>query len=234
VLLRAVGPTLAGYGVAGTMADPQIALTTLSGTPLASNNDWGNDTTIALAASGVGAFSLLANSKDAALIVTLPAGAYTATVSGVSSTTGIALVELYDLDQTSAARLINLSARGIVGLDAQAMIAGFVVKGAAPRNVLVRAIGPTLGGYGVPGTLPDPQLSLHLLGGPELVANDNWNATNGTAIAAAASAVGAFSLTAATKDAALLSALNEGQYTPVVTDHTNATGLALVEVYEAP
>ena len=235
VLLRAVGPSLASLGVPGALADPQLELTTLAGTSLALNDDWSSTdgAAISAAAGSVGAFALPSGSKDAALIVTLPAGAYTALVRGVSSATGIALVEVYDLDRGAAARLINLSARGFVGTDAQAMIAGFVVVGSAPRNVLVRANGPGLAQY-VTGTIPDPKLSLTTLSGTQLASNDNWGDTNGAAIAAAAAQVGAFAWTSGSKDAAILTSLPEGQYTPKVTDGTGATGLALVELYEVP
>jgi len=236
VLIRAVGPKLGAYGVPGVLADPKLELTTLQGTSLAANDDWGSSdaAAIAAAASAAGAFALDGGSKDAALIATLPAGSYTAIAKGVSDTTGIALVEVYDLDRPAAARLLNLSARARVGSDAQALIAGFTVVGTAPRSVLVRAIGPTLGGLGVAGVLPDPQLTLQVLGGPVVASNDNWDATNGAAITAAAQQIGAFALNAGTRDAALLSSLSEGQYTPVVTDRTGQAGIALVEVYEAP
>ena len=230
VLVRAVGPGLAQY-LSGTLADPRLELTTLGGTVLAANDDWGTADAAAIAA-GPGA-PLAPGSKDAALIVTLPAGAYTALVRGVNDTTGIALVELYDLDRNSAARLINLSTRAQVGTGGSALIAGFVVVGSSPRNVLIRALGPTLSQW-LTGTLPDPQLNLTTISGTPLATNDNWDATNGAAIAAAAVATGAYPLAAGTRDAALLAALPEGQYTPQITDRTGTTGLALVEVYEAP
>ena len=235
VLIRAVGPKLTASGVPGVLADPKIDLTTLQGTLLVANDNWGSTDAagIAAAASAAGAFPLDTGSKDAALIVTLPTGAYTAIVRGVNDTTGIALVELYDLDRPAAARLLNLSGRAWVGTDAQSLIAGFTVVGLS-RHVLVRAIGPTLSTKGVPSPLADPRMDLYVLGGPVTASNDNWDATNGPAIAAAAQQTGAFALNAGTRDAALLTSLNEGMYTPVITDRTGQTGIALVEVYEAP
>ena len=238
VLVRAVGPSLTTVGLTDTsilLANPKLQLTKLDGTPLAANDDWGNDAAIAAAGSAAGAFPLLSGSHDSALIVTLPPGLYTALVQGVSDTTGIALVELYDLDQPAASRLINLSTRAQVGTGAQAMFAGFVVSGAAPRQLLIRAIGPTLLNLGLTsGTLPDPQLTLTKLDGTPLATNDNWDATNGVAIAAAAQQAGAFTLAAGAKDSALLTSLTTGLYTPIITDRTGTTGLALVEVYEVP
>ena len=244
VLIRAVGPALTGLdpvnlAPAVVLADPVLQLTRSDGTPLLSNDDWGGDPAIAAAAAGAGAFALPAGSKDAAMIVTLPPGAYTALVTGKNESSGVALVEVYDLDTSLASRLINISTRAQVRTGAQSLIAGFVVAGSAPRNVLMRAVGPTLTALdpvSLPAgaVLPDPQLELHIPGGLVLSSNDDWNSTNGAAIGAAAQAVGAFSLGPASKDSALLASLSSGSYTPVITDKTGTTGIALVEVYEAP
>jgi hypothetical protein len=97
VLLRASGPALARYGVQGTLADPKVALYTGNGTLLATNDDWQGDTEIADIARAVGAFGWSnRDSKDAALLITLPPGAYTAQVSGADGGTGVAIVEVYD------------------------------------------------------------------------------------------------------------------------------------------
>jgi hypothetical protein len=96
VLIRGIGPTLARYGVSGVLANPQLQVFQ-GNTLLAQNDDWGGDTTLATVAAQVNAFALDANSKDAALLLTLPPGAYTAQVSGVGNTTGVALVEIYEV-----------------------------------------------------------------------------------------------------------------------------------------
>jgi len=244
VLIRAVGPTLTSIDPVNlpqgvVLADPALVLTTAAGTALASNDDWGNDPAVAAAAAGVGAFALPAASKDAALIITLPPGAYTALVTGKNATSGVALVEVYDLDTSAASRLVNISTRAQVSPGAQSLIGGFVVAGSAPRNVLIRAVGPALTSID-PANLPqgvvlaDPQLDLFVPGGQDLMSNDDWDSDNGAAIAAAASAVGAFSLGPGSKDSALLAGLSPGSYTPVITGRGGAAGIALVEIYEAP
>ncbi|MBI4622822.1 MAG: hypothetical protein HY736_06300, partial [Verrucomicrobia bacterium] len=99
LLIRAVGPGLAQFGVGGTLADPQLAVIPLGKTfTVASNDNWGGNATLTAAFAAAGAFALPAASKDAALVVRLPPGGYTVTVSGVADTTGRALVEIYDLD----------------------------------------------------------------------------------------------------------------------------------------
>ncbi len=98
VLIRAVGPGLAQFGVGGVLADPQLSLYPAgSSTAITTNNDWAGTLELSTAFTQVGAFGLSATSKDAALLVTLPAGAYTAEVSGVANTTGVALVEVYEV-----------------------------------------------------------------------------------------------------------------------------------------
>jgi len=97
LLVRAVGPTLTGLGVGGALADPMLALFRGS-TLLASSDNWSSGpggAEVATVSSTVGAFALPTGSRDAAVVTTLPAGAYTAIVSGGGSGTGTALVELY-------------------------------------------------------------------------------------------------------------------------------------------
>lgn len=238
VLIRAVGPTLgaAPFNLSGVLADPQLQLTTLSGAVIASNDDWGNspDAAAIAAASHAMAFDLVAGSKDSAMIVTLPAGGYTAIVQGANSTTGIALIEVYDLDTTSAARLTNVSTRALVGPGDQQMIAGFVVHGATPLKLLVRGVGPWLAPY-VSGALADPQLTIKTLSGTSLVSDDNWEDNGGgPAIIAADSATGAFALASGSKDAAIVTSLSDGLYTPALVGANGTSGVGLVEVYEVP
>ena len=116
------------------------------------------------------------------------------------------------------------------------LIAGFVVQGTAPKQLLIRGVGPALAQFGVTGALSDPQLALFQQGvAGTLQQNDNWSsAANATQIAAAASAVGAFALPPNSKDAALLVTLPPGAYSAQVSGVGNAAGVALVEIYEIP
>jgi hypothetical protein len=99
VLVRGVGPGLAPFNVPGALVDPQLHI--FRGPQLITeNNDWSGDANAgAVIATGqaVGAFALPAGSKDAALLITLPPGAYTAQISGVNGSTGVALVEVYEV-----------------------------------------------------------------------------------------------------------------------------------------
>jgi subtilisin family serine protease/outer membrane protein assembly factor BamB len=227
ILLRAIGPTLADFGVAAPLTDPRLQL--LSGTSmLAENDNWLGASALATAFTQVGAFPLAPTSPDSALLRPLSPGGYTAQVSG-SGSAGIALAELYEIADTGSARLANVSARSQVNTGADVLIAGFTVSGNAPKRILVRAIGPSLSGLGVAGALTDPRLTV-FQGAATLDENDNWSGR--PALTEAFRAVGAFPLSAASRDAALLITLAPGSYTAQVSGVNGTTGVALVEVYE--
>jgi hypothetical protein len=244
VLLRNVGPTLAALGVTGALADPVLTLKrydAASGAYLdvAANDNWGTNTpllTLTSTTASLGAFALATGSGDSALLVDLPPGQYSASAGGANNGTGIALLELYDADPAAAstARLNNIATRGFVGTGANIMIAGFVVSGEGAKTILVRAIGPTLAAFGLTGLLADPQLAIYR-GTESILANDDWSTgPAATATASVATQVGAFALPSGSKDAAFVVTLPAGAYTVQVSGVNNTTGLALVEIYEAP
>ncbi len=239
LLIRGAGPALAAFGVTGVLADPALKLY-LGSTVIAANDNWSGDAQVAAASSAVGAFAFTsAAGKDAALYrpgFTL--GAYTVQLTGpdTDAPTGTALAEIYDATPPSVftaytSRLINVAARSVVGAGGDRLIAGFVIAGSAPKTVLVRAIGPSLAGFGVAGALADPKLELYS-GTEKLYGNDDW--TGAASLAVTAARVGAFMLSASSKDALLVVTLEPGAYTAQVSGVGDATGVALVEVYEVP
>jgi hypothetical protein len=180
--------------------------------------------------SAAGAFALPAGSADAALLRAVPAGPYTMQIAGTA--TGIALAELYDTDAAGRSRLVNVSARAQVGTGAGILIAGFTISGNVPRRVLIRGVGPGLAPFGVTGALANPALAIYR-GSAVVADNDDWG--GGDTLATAFRAVGAFALpSASSRDSALLVTLNPGSYTAQLTGVNNTTGVALIEVYEAP
>jgi hypothetical protein len=243
ILLRAAGPALGAFGVPDFLVAPVLTLFDAAGRSMASNAGWSlnaNANDIAAAARQVGAFALAAGSADAAMLITLAPGAYTAQVTGQGGATGIALVEAYDTEPAGreGSRFINLSTRGRVGADGNRMIAGFVLSGAASRRVLIRAVGPALAGFGLTGVLAEPKIELYAQRGGNSELRQTAGAwslqPNADEIRSAAFLAGAFALPEDSRDAALVADLLPGAYTVQVSGVNNATGLAIVEVYDLP
>lgn len=235
LLVRGIGPTLEMFGVPGALVDPVLSLNT-GANVIGSNDDWGsgpNVTQITAMARTVGAFPLPADSRDAALLPTVSGGANTVQLSGKGGAAGVALVELYDGDLNTATRLVNVSARTVVGIGSDALVIGFVITGNGPQRVLVRAVGPTLSEFGVAEVLNDPRLQLFRQGiAAAIDQNNDWGGT--AALSADFRATGAFGLPAGSRDAALAVTLEPGAYTAQISGVNDTTGTALVEVYQIP
>ena len=234
LVIRAAGPSLGAFGVPGTLDDPKLELFAGS-TKTSENDNWGGSPQLTAALAAVGAFAYTGPaSKDAATTASITTRDNSVRVSAVGSGTGKVIAEIYDATPTASfttatPRLINVSVRKHLG---SGLTMGFVVGGATPAKVLVRGIGPTLGTFGVPGTVVDPQLTLFNSSSVKIGENNDWAGT--AELTAAFASVGAFALPATSKDAALLVTLAPGNYTAQVTGVNGTTGVALVEVYEVP
>ncbi|MFZ9745958.1 MAG: DUF1800 family protein [Opitutaceae bacterium] len=240
VLIRAVGPTLAAFGVTGSIANPVLTVFDADGKAVAANDDWSNPAAgqAALVATfaQVGAFPLAAGGRDSALVTTLQPGSYTAQVANATGVTGETLVEVYQIGE-SGAKLVNLSTRLQVTATSSPIIGFVVAPGAGTRRLLIRNAGPALGAFGLTGTLPDPTLRLTDATGRLLASNDNWSvpanpeAADAGLLAAAFGVAGAFAFPAASNDAAVLIDLGPGNY-GIQVGSNSGSGLAIVEVYD--
>ncbi len=232
IMIRAIGPSLAGGNapVQRPLVDPVVELRDGLGTLIARNDNW-RTTEIGGAIGGdqagdiEGSTIAPTSEAESAFIATLDPGAYTAIVRGAAGGTGIALVEMYDLDPTSPARLANISTRGRVGTDDDVMIGGIILGGTGLSEVLLRAIGPSLSTAGVSGELLDPILELHDGNGALIVTNDDWKDIQREEIEATTLAP------SNDKEAAILTALGPGNYTAIVKGVNDTTGIAVVEAY---
>jgi PKD repeat protein len=223
VLIRARGPSLAvaPFNVPGTLSDPFLTLYS-GATPIDTNDDFAQHAN----AAQIPADWTPANAKEAAIVTTLNPGAYTAIVNGVGSTSGVAIVEVFEIDQPGTP-LINIATRGPVYTGDNVMIAGLIIQGDAPKTVLITARGPSMAGppHNVPGTLSDPVLTLYS-GQTPIASNDDWGgASNASQIQ---TAIGA---PTNPKESAILITLQPGAYTAIVNGANNATGLGIVEVF---
>ena len=234
LLARAVGPTLANFGVASPLADPSLEILSRLSLPVAANNDWANSAPLATLATQVGAFALTPGSRDAAVQATLVPGTYTAVVGGGTTSPGAALIEIYDADfsPTVTSRITNLSTRGQIGVG-ETLIAGFAVTGDVRKKVLIRAVGPTLAGFGLTGLLADPRIEV-LAGGAVIANNNDWTESASVGqVVATSPVVGAFPLDPNSRDAALVLQLAPGSYTVQVSGAGSSTGTVLLEIYDA-
>jgi hypothetical protein len=173
--------------------------------------------------------------RESAIIADLPAGNYTAVVRGVNNTTGVALVEVYDLSPETDSTLHNISTRSFVQTGDNVMIGGFIVAGTESKRVIVRAIGPELTQYGVPDALLNPTLELHDHTGALIASNDNWQHTIIGGIITSDQLSDIRSSGHAPRDAresAIVAELPAGNYTAIVRGVNDTTGVALVELYD--
>jgi plastocyanin len=229
VLLRAIGPSLANFGITDPLADPVLELHAQDGMLITSNDNWKSDPQQMMDIEATGLAP--GNDLESAIVTTLDPGLYTAVVTGKNGGTGVGLVEAYDLDQSVSSQLGNLSTRGFVDIGNNVMIGGFILgpDGNLDANVLVRAIGPSLTNFGVTDALADPVLELHDANGTVLMSDDNWKDNNQQAAIEATGLQPTNDL-----ESAILMTLPPGGYTAVVSGKGGLTGVALVEVYRLP
>lgn len=232
LLLRAVGPGLAPFGVANYMVDPELRLFHTP-TQEMTNDSWGENINLADLQRRLGAFDLAENSRDAAVLIPLAPGSYTAHARGRNGTTGEVLLEMYDAAEITegAPAIVNVSLRGQVAQNGL-IIGGFVISPGAPKRIVLRAIGPSLAQFNVPGALGNPRVRLYS-GSNVILQNDDWtNGNNATDAENAFQLVGAFPISRTSKDAAIIASLPPGAYTAHVDDPTGGSGIVLMEIYD--
>jgi Putative Ig domain len=225
VLIRGMGPTLTSFGVPNALQDPILELHDGTGAVVIGNDDWKIPQETAIAATGLAP----GNDHESAILLTLQPGPYTVIESGKNGTSGVGLVEVYDLDTAANAHLSNISTRGFVQTGANVMIGGFIVSGASGSvNLVVRALGPSLAQFGVPNPLADPGLGLYDGNGTLMMSNDNWKDSQQAAI------YNSGLQPPNDLDSAILVTLPTGNYTAIVSGKNGGTGVGLVEVYRLP
>jgi hypothetical protein len=272
VLIRGRGPSMSGapFNLMGTLMNPALKL--FSGAmAIAQNDDW--QTTDALCVSPASSCGNAAQitatgkdpcipnpgqtmappncSKESAILVTLPPGAYSAILSGVNSTTGIGLIEVFEVNAVDVPKLSNLSTRASVGTGTSKTIGGFIIGGTVPKTVLIRGRGPSMSGapFNLTGTLMNPTFKLYS-GAAVIAQNDNWQTTDPLCVSPASSCGNAAQIAATGKDpcqpnpgqsvappncsneSAILVTLPPGSYSAIMNGVNNTTGIGLVEVFD--
>ncbi len=242
VIIRAIGPELGAppYNIPNALANPTLELHNAAGALIGSNDDWqhtiiGGVITTGQVAAIQASGHAPADPSESAIIAELPPGNYTAIVRGVNNTSGVGLVEVYDLGADAASILGNISTRSFVQTGDNVMIGGFIVQGTGAKRVIIRAIGPELTQFGVPDALANPRLELHNGTGALIGSNDDWQHTiiGGVITTGQVAAIQASGHAPADpSESAIIAELRPGNYTAIVRGVNNTTGVALVEVYD--
>jgi hypothetical protein len=225
VAIRGIGPSLANFGLSDVLADPTIELRDETGSLVAQNDNWHDNSAQAaqLKALGLGP----PHPNESALVATLEPGAYTALLAGKDQTSGIALVELYDADAAAPSRLANISTRGFVTGGDNVMIAGFILGSGYSTSVGVRGMGPSLTQFGLSNVLKDPTLELRDSNGSILRANDNWQDDPYSAAQLSANGLAPQD----SQESGIFATLAPGAFTAILAGKDGGIGLGLVEVY---
>lgn len=221
VIIRGLGPSLAQY-FEGTLVNPTLELRQ-GDTLLALNDNWQDTQADEIQATGIPP----TETAESAIVMSLAPGAYTAVLRGKDNTTGIGLVEVYDLDQAANSQLANISTRGFVGSGDSPMIGGVIVgpSDAGSTYIVVRALGPSLASRNINNPLQDPTLDVVDANGTSIRLNDNWRDSQ------AADIEGVGLQPTDNREATLIVALAPGNYTAIVRGSSDTTGVGLVEVY---
>jgi len=223
VVVRGLGPSLTQSGVSGVLADPTLQLVDGSGKTIFINDNWKETQPAGIEATGLAP----PNDLESAIRIAVQPGKYTAILSGKNNTTGIGLVEVYDIEQNVLSALTNASTRGFVGTDQNVMIGGFITEGGnGSTEVVVRGLGPTLTQFGVSGALADSELDLVDSYGNIVQRNNNWKDTQQAEIQATGKAP------PNELEAAILTTVAPGNYTVILSGNGGGTGIGLVDIYK--
>ncbi|MEY2490806.1 MAG: hypothetical protein QOC70_2748 [Verrucomicrobiota bacterium] len=225
VLLRGIGPSLAAFGITNVLANPTLDLRRPDGTRILANDNWRDTQEAEIMATGLPP----TNNLEAAIVETLDPGSYTVILRGMGMTTGVGLVEVYDLNQGVSSKLANLSTRALVDTGDNIVIAGFTLGGnTGSSRIVVRGIGPSLTALGVSNALANPKLELRDSNGALLIANNDWQ--DNQAQAAELSAAGLAPTNQLESGIAIT--LPPSPYTALLAGVNNGTGVGVVEVYD--
>ena len=229
IIVRAIGPSLAPFGIADALANPTLEIHDATGATIATNDDWQTTQVGGLITGDQSAeisASQLAPSNDleSAIIANLAPGSYTAVVRGLGNTTGTGVVDAYDISAASPARLANIATRGLIQPGDKLMIAGFIVQN-GPVRAVIRAIGPSLLAFGITNALADTTLQLRDQNGLIVLENDDWKTDQQQELENTG--------LQPTNDleAAIVVTIQPGQYTAQVRGKNETTGIGVVQVY---
>ena len=225
VIIRGIGPSMTSGGmpVPGRLENPFLQLYNSAGVQVFSNDNWRDSQEQQVKDTGLAP----THNLESAIVATLATGNYTAVLRGAQNTTGIGLVEIYDLDSSSGSDLANLSGRALVGRNDHVLIAGVITRGDSQRRVAFRAIGPSMRNQGVPNPLSNPILELRDGDGVLIMSNDDWrDAPNANEIESSGLRP------PDDLESVILQELAPGNYTSIVRGVDGGEGIGLAETFK--
>jgi len=229
IIVRAIGPSLAPFGITDALANPTLEIRDANNATIARNDNWRttqiggiitSDQAQEIASSG----ATPTNDFESAIIANLAPGSYTAVVAGSGRTVGTGVVDAYDLSAASPARLANVATRGLIQPNDKLMIAGFIIQN-GPVRAVVRAVGPSLTAFGINNALPDTTLQIKTPDGATVIENDDWQTTQKAELEQTTLQP------SHPLEAAVVVTLQPGQYTAQVRGKPETTGIGVVQVY---
>jgi hypothetical protein len=224
VAVRGMGPVLARSGINDFLADPVLELRNSSGALLRENDNWKDSQRSEIEGTDIEP----SDDREAVIVMTLNPGAYTALLTGKNETTGLALVEVYDLDAAAGSQLGNISTRGFVRTDADVMIGGFILgNNSAQAKIAVRGRGPSLRESGLSPVLEDPTLEIRNSNGALVIANDDWESDSASAAELTANGLAPTH----PKESGIFTTLPPGDFTAILAGKNGGIGIGLVEIY---
>jgi hypothetical protein len=225
VVVRVLGPSLARLGIKDVLANPTLEIRDARGSVVASNDGWRVAQGSLFVEGGHYHAFQPGNELEPAVIVNLPAGAYTAIVRGKSNTQGIALIEIYDVSRGNGSKLSHINTRAMVGGADNVLVSRVTVAGNNPLKIVARVLGPSLTRSGVPNPLVNPRMNFYNANGTLLHTSSNWmeNPVQANQLRTSGYAP------TDPREPALMMTLPAGVYTAVVTGENNTTGVALFD-----
>jgi hypothetical protein len=225
VLVRTLGPSLSAFGIPNPLLDTIVELRGPAGFSAVINDNWRDSQEGSISATGLAP----TNDLESAIDATLTPGNYTAVLRGKNDTSGVGVIEVYDISQPIPAKLANISTRAFVGGGSDLVIAGFTLgNNGGDGKVVIRGLGPSLSAFGVSPVLADPTLELRDPSGTLLFSDNDWQDN----LAQAAELTAAGLAPNDPKEAALAVTLPAGVYTALLSGLNNGTGIGIVEVYD--
>ncbi|HKP02321.1 MAG TPA: hypothetical protein VJU77_03080 [Chthoniobacterales bacterium] len=228
VLIRAIGPSLSQFGVPNPLADPVLELHGTGAFVTINNDDWKDDPAQRPLIEATGLQPT--NDFESAIEARLDPGQYTAVVTGKNNTTGVGLIEVYDLAAGDSSKLANISTRAFVSTGNDIVIAGFILGGnnSASDRVIIRGIGPSLASSGVTNPLANPILELRDSNGSLIFANNDWQENSDQA----SQLISAGLAPTNNLESGIAATLPPGLYTALLSGVNNGTGVGVVEIYD--